>query len=93
MLATAGGIVFEGSRDRWFRAADDRTGKTLWQIRLDGAPSAFPITYSVDGVQYVAVTAGAGSHDFMDSRLGTLTPEIVTPAGGTTLFVFRLPNS
>jgi alcohol dehydrogenase (cytochrome c) len=92
ILATAGGIVFEGSHDRWFRASDDRTGRTLWQIRLNGAPSAFPITYSVDGVQYVAVSAGAGSHDFLESRMGTLTPEIATPSSGTTLWVFRLPS-
>src|SRR5262249_44552881 len=32
VLATAGGVVFEGSRDRWFRALDDRTGKVLWKI-------------------------------------------------------------
>jgi alcohol dehydrogenase (cytochrome c) len=91
MLATAGGVVFEGSRDRWFRARDDRSGKILWQTRLDAPPSAYPITYSVDGEQYVAVTAGGGN--FLDTALGKLTPEVVAPAAGsTTLWVFKLPK-
>lgn len=90
ILATAGGLVFEGSRDRWFRASDDRTGKVLWQQRLDGVPSSFPISYSVDGVQYIAVTTGAGNP--FDGGMATLTPEIVAPGGGTTLWIFRLPE-
>ncbi len=89
VLATAGGLVFEGSRDRWFRALDDRTGKVLWQVRLNAPPSAYPITYSVNGVQYVAVTAGGGRT--YDVNGGALTPEIQAPASGTTLWVFRLP--
>ncbi len=89
VLATAGGVVFEGSRDRWFRALDDRTGKVLWQVRLNAPPSSYPITYSVNGVQYVAVTAGGGRT--YDVNGGALTPEIGAPASGTTLWVFRLP--
>lgn len=89
ILATAGDLIFEGSRDRWFRASDARTGKVLWQVRLDGSPSAYPITYSVDGVQYVAITTGGGNT--VDYYLGALTPEIAAPAAGVTLWVFRLP--
>ncbi|MGE0392347.1 MAG: PQQ-binding-like beta-propeller repeat protein [Vicinamibacterales bacterium] len=89
VLATAGGLVFEGSRDRWFRALDDRTGKVLWQVRLNAPPSSYPISYSVNGVQYIAVTAGGGRT--YDVNGGALTPEIGAPASGTTLWVFRLP--
>lgn len=90
LLATAGGIVFEGSRDRWFRALDEATGKPLWQIRLSAAPSSFPITYAVDGKQYVAVVAGGGgAHDI---TWPALTPENENPAGATTLYVFQLPE-
>lgn len=88
ILATAGGLVFEGSRDRWFRALDDRTGNVLWQTRLEAAPSSFPITYSVNGVQYVAVAAGGGNA--LDATTGILTPEIVSPSGAVSLQVFRL---
>ena len=91
ILATAGGLIFEGSRDRWFRASDDRTGKVLWQQRLDGVPSSYPISYSVDGVQYIAVTAGGGNA--VDGGMATLTPEIAAPGAGTTLWIFRLPDA
>jgi alcohol dehydrogenase (cytochrome c) len=91
ILATAGGLIFEGTRDRWFRASDDRTGKVLWQVRLNGSISSSPITYSVNGVQYVAVTTGGGAA--LDGMMGALTPEIRTPASGVTLWVFRLPPS
>lgn len=89
ILATGGGLVFEGSRDRFFRASDSRTGKVLWEMRLDGAPSAFPITYRVNGTQYIAVTAGGGNA--FDAMLASMAPEIATGKGGTTLWVFRLP--
>jgi alcohol dehydrogenase (cytochrome c) len=58
-------------------------------MRLDGAPSSFPITYSVNGEQYVAVTTGGGNA--YDAVLGSITPEIATGKGGTTLWVFRVP--
>lgn len=90
ILATAGGLVFDGARDRWFRARDERTGEILWQTRLDSAPSSYPITYSVDGVQYVAVVAGGGN--FVDTLIGRMAPEIVTPIGRPTLWIFRLPG-
>jgi alcohol dehydrogenase (cytochrome c) len=89
ILATAGGLVFEGSRDRFFRASDSRTGQMLWEMRLDNAPSAFPISYSVKDTQYVAVTTGGGNA--FDAMLASMSPEITTGKGGTTLWVFRLP--
>jgi alcohol dehydrogenase (cytochrome c) len=88
LLATAGGLVFEGSRDRYFRALDAATGKTLWQTRLAAQPSSFPITYAVNGTQYVAVVAGGGgAHDITWPQI---TPEIDNPTGATTLYVFKL---
>jgi alcohol dehydrogenase (cytochrome c) len=89
ILATAGGLIFEGGRDRWFRASDDRTGKVLWQTRLDNSPGSFPISYSVDGVQYIAVVTGAGNGQDLFVG-GRLTPEIPLPPGSTTLWAFRV---
>ena len=60
-LATAGGIVFDGSLDRYMRAYDESNGKVLWETRLNDMPSSCPITYSVNGKQYVAVVVGNGS--------------------------------
>jgi alcohol dehydrogenase (cytochrome c) len=90
ILATAGGLIFEGARDQWFRASDDRTGKVLWRIRLDMPPSSYPITYAVEGQQYVAVTSGGGNA--VDSGMGPLTPELTPATGGITLWVFKLPD-
>ncbi|MEJ0008700.1 MAG: PQQ-binding-like beta-propeller repeat protein [Steroidobacteraceae bacterium] len=49
MLATAGGVVFAGSLDRYLRAYDDTTGKELWTVRMSDVPSSCPISYSVQG--------------------------------------------
>jgi len=89
-VGTAGGIVFEGGRDRWFRALDSATGKPLWQVRLTASPSTFPITYAVDGRQYVAVISGTGTP--LDLFSKGYTPEIPQPQGSKTLTVFALPQ-
>jgi PQQ-dependent dehydrogenase (methanol/ethanol family) len=89
LLATAGGLVFSGARDRHFRAYDAATGKVLWQMVLNASPSSSPATYSVAGVQYLVVIAGGGGA--FDSGTRSLTPEIVDPPAGTTLWVFKLP--
>lgn len=90
-LATAGDVLFVGDFDRWIRAYDVRTGEVLWKSRLGTAVMGFPITYEVDGVQYVAVaTARGGGSPW---RIPTfLTPELVSPEGHNQLYVFRLPE-
>jgi len=88
-LATAGGIVFAGARDRFF-AYDAATGKLLWQTQLNAVPNSSPVTYSIQGEQYVAVVAASGGP--VDSGASSLTPEIINPSGGTTLWVFKLPS-
>lgn len=90
-LATAGGIVFDGSRDRVFRALDSQTGRELWSLQLDGVPSATPITFMAEGKQYVAVTTGGGNPN--DIGLRSLTPDIANPGLGVRLWLFKLPKS
>jgi alcohol dehydrogenase (cytochrome c) len=90
MLATGGGLVFSGDHDRQFRAYDEQTGAILWETRLSAAPSSFPITYTVNGEQYLAVVAGGGSA--LEATRATLTPEIDTSVGNPVLFVFKLPR-
>jgi alcohol dehydrogenase (cytochrome c) len=90
VLPTGGGLVFAGSWDRWFRAFDDTTGEVLWEIRTNNAINSFPISYSVDGKQYIAVATGNGSS--LARALATLTPELVNPDGGSALWVFALPD-
>lgn len=88
LLASAGGLLFSGARDRQFRAFDAANGKVLWQVRLNASPSSSPASYSVDGAQYVAIVAGGGGA--FDSGTRSLTPEIIDPPAGTTLWVFKL---
>lgn len=57
-LATAGGVVFTGTKDRRFLAFDARSGRRLWEYQATGGVNAPPITYAVGGRQYVAVAAG-----------------------------------
>jgi PQQ-dependent dehydrogenase (methanol/ethanol family) len=60
-LATAGDVVFYGTLDGWFKAADARTGKPLWKFKVGSGVVGGPITYTgPDGRQYVAVYSGIG---------------------------------
>jgi alcohol dehydrogenase (cytochrome c) len=90
VLPTGGGLVFSGDLDRYFKALDEATGKVLWQIRTNNMVNAFPVTYSVNGKQYVAVAAGNGSG--LGRSLSTLVPAMRSPDGGSTLWVFALPE-
>ncbi len=84
LVATGGGLVFGGDVNGRFRAFDDETGEVLWEVNLGSSVSGFPITYAVDGRQYVAVSTGTPR--FLD-----LTPEL-RPSTGNNLFVFALPD-
>jgi len=60
-LATAGGLVFYGTMDGWFKALDARTGKLLWQFKTGSGIIGQPISYrGPDGRQYIAVPSGVG---------------------------------
>jgi alcohol dehydrogenase (cytochrome c) len=91
VLSTAGGVAFVGDLDRTFKAVDVRNGKILWQTRLATSVQGFPISFTADGRQYIAVTTGLGGGS---PRLvpSTLAPEIRVPATGQALYVFALPE-
>lgn len=58
VLATAGGLIFMGEGNGHFNAYDAQSGKVLWQDKFEAGVNAPPISYEIDGVQYVAVAAG-----------------------------------
>jgi alcohol dehydrogenase (cytochrome c) len=58
VLTTASDLLFTGSREGYFQVLDDRTGKLLWRATLGGQLAAAPMTYEVDGKQYVAMSGG-----------------------------------
>lgn len=60
LLSTAGGLVFQGNASSVFAAYDAANGKKLWQVPAQTGIVAAPVTYSIDGEQYVAVLAGWG---------------------------------
>src|SRR5207244_3419315 len=60
VLTTASGIGFVGDVDRTFQAFDAKTGEILWRTRLGTAVQGYPITFAINGKQYVAVTTGNG---------------------------------
>jgi alcohol dehydrogenase (cytochrome c) len=90
VLSTGGGVAFAGDLDRSFKAVDVRDGKVLWETRLATSVQGFPITFEVDGRQYVAVGTGLGG----GSPRGVpslISPEIQPPNRGHALYVFALP--
>ncbi|MEP7306149.1 MAG: hypothetical protein ABJA98_11585 [Acidobacteriota bacterium] len=90
-LATAGGVVFAGALDRSLIAYDDMPSKELWRTCLGDVPSDAPISYAVNGRQYLSVVVGNGgapAHTFP-----ALVPEIRNPLErGAAVFVFEMPD-
>ena len=58
VLATAGGLVFTGEGNGQFKAYDSSTGNLLWTFQAGAGVNAPPVSYTVDGKQYIAVAAG-----------------------------------
>lgn len=106
-LATAGGLVFYGTMDGWFKAVDQRTGKLLWRFRAGSGIIGQPISYrGPDGRQYVAVMAGIGGWPgaIVSNKLDVRDPTAANGWGaalpdlpkrtqpGGMLYVFALPR-
>jgi alcohol dehydrogenase (cytochrome c) len=64
VLATAGGVVFAASKEGYLFALDARTGASLWRFQTGAAIDASPISYAVNGRQFVAVSAGNVVYSF-----------------------------
>ena len=86
LVTTGGGLVFGGDANGRFRAFDQQTGEILWEINLGSPVAGYPISFAVDGMQYVAVSTGTGAG--INLRM---TPEL-SPSRGNNLFVFALPD-
>jgi alcohol dehydrogenase (cytochrome c) len=77
VLATAGDLVFNGEANGWFKAFDAKNGKELWKYNAGAGVNAPPVSYMVNGKQYVAVAAGGNNQ--IDAKRGN------------SVFVFALP--
>ena len=87
LVATGGGLLFGGDANGRFRAFDQETGDILWEINLGAPVAGYPISFAVNGRQYIAASTGTGAG--INLRL---TPEL-RPSSGNNLFVFALPET
>lgn len=91
ILTTAGGLLFTGWMDRQVVAYDQATGRELWSSGVTGVPNASPITYAVDGKQYVAVVTGHGNP--LAFGVPDVIPETqLPPVNSSAIYVFALPD-
>lgn len=91
VLSTAGDLVFVGDIDRYFRAHDIRTGDVLWETRLGTSVQGHPVTFTVNGKQYIAVTSALGGSS-PRTVPGVIATEIRYPKQGNALYVFSLAD-
>lgn len=88
-LSTAGGLVFHGDIKGWFKALDAKTGKLLWKFNAGTGISQAPITYEIDGKQYVAVVAGRTLS--IPAFVGPIGDQMIKASSeGGALLVFEL---
>lgn len=92
VMPTAGGLVFGGDIfDREFRAFDAETGDILWRFKANSSVLGVPMSYEIDGVQYVAVAAGyGGAAANYIPRAAEAFDTPFTPVRGGTIWVFAL---
>ncbi len=91
VLSTAGGLAFVGDYDREFKAVDAATGKTLWKTQLGTTVQGFPVSFAIDGKQYIAVPTGLGGGSPQNMPNVILT-DVHRPDSGQALYVFALPD-
>ena len=87
LLTTGGGLLFGGDVNGRFRALDQNTGAVLWETDLGSTVTGYPVTFAVNGKQYVAVSTGVSVATGGALRL---SPEL-SPGTRNQLFVFALP--
>jgi alcohol dehydrogenase (cytochrome c) len=88
LAATGGGLVFGGDVAGNFRALDDTTGEVLWETNIGAPVSGYPVSFAVDGKQYVAVTTG---QSLVAGASRRVTPELTGESPPAQLVVFALP--
>jgi alcohol dehydrogenase (cytochrome c) len=87
LAATGGRLVFGGDANGRFKAFDDTTGEVLWEVNLGSPVSGFPVSFAVDGKQYIAVNTGPS---LVSRTSAGLTPEL-SQGDDANLYVFALP--
>jgi alcohol dehydrogenase (cytochrome c) len=89
LVATASGLIFAGDTNGRFRAFDADSGKILWEVNLGSPITGYPITYTANGKQYVAISTG---NSLATGGLNRLTPEL-KPSNSNAVYSFALPEN
>jgi len=90
-MSTGGDLVFVGDLDRRFKALNARTGEVLWETRLGTSVQGHPVSFAIDGKQYIAVTSAVGGTS-PRTVPDVIATEITYPRWGNALYVFSLPE-
>jgi len=87
-VATAGGLVFGGDIEGNFRAFDQETGEVLWEASLGSSITGYPVSYAVNGKQYISIGTGTSVTTASQVRYLEGTP----PGTEGRQYVFALPD-
>jgi alcohol dehydrogenase (cytochrome c) len=90
ILSTAGGLVFYGDPEGWFYALDEKDGHELFRFNTGAGHRGSPVSYAVNGKQFVVTPSGWGS--LVAAWYPALWPEAAGLTAGATLFAFTLPE-
>jgi alcohol dehydrogenase (cytochrome c) len=90
ILSTGGGLVFYGDPEGWFYALDERNGVELFRFNTGAGHRGSPVSYAVNGKQYVVTPSGWGS--LVSAWYPRIWPEAEAFTAGATLFAFTLPE-
>ena len=90
-LTTAGGLLITGTSDGFVKAFDAKNGKELWKFQTGSGVVSVPITWEMDGEQYIGIQSGyGGAVPLWGGDLADLTKQVTQ---GGSMWVFKLPKA
>jgi len=90
-LTTAGGLLFTGTSDGYVKAFDAKNGKELWKFQTGSGVVSVPVTWEMDGEQYVGIQSGyGGAVPLWGGDMADLTKQVTQ---GASMWVFKLPKA
>ena len=90
-LTTAGGLLITGTSDGFVKAFDNKTGKELWKFQTGSGIVSVPVTWEMDGEQYIAIQSGyGGAVPLWGGDMAELTKQV---SQGGSMWVFKLPKA
>ncbi|MFT3760306.1 methanol/ethanol family PQQ-dependent dehydrogenase [Thauera sp.] len=90
-LTTAGGLIFTGTSDGYVKAFDAKNGKELWKFQTGSGVVSVPVTWEMDGEQYIAIQSGyGGAVPLWGGDMAELTKQVTQ---GGSMWVFKLPKA